>query len=403
MMVVETGVMKAYFSPCGIGLGHAGRCIPVAKKLRQNGAHVFFSTYMDGIQIVQNEDFPVVEVPSIRFATNHDGSMDFRKTAVDQISFSSTIALFQQVEAEIELMKTYRPNVIVSDSRVSPLIAAKLLRIPRLCILNQFRIIFPRDAGFPRLAKWAELTSLLVIGKIWTTGTSVLVPDFPPPYTLSEENLRIPRRYQKYVSIIGPLLPVLPGELSCPKDLREKLGLNQEKPLIFAPISGPWKERIYLIGMLRRIFNKFSDEYQIVMSLGCPGKSVKTVRNENFAEYTWIVNRFEHLKACDLVIARASHGTLTQSISYGKPIIVIPTPNQTEQHCNAKKAVKLGLAMLIDQHKLNKATLESKVQLILRKKLFQETSEHIQKEIVGENGVETAVKTITEVSQARAR
>jgi len=84
----------------------------------------------------------VVEVPPIGFMVKPDGTVDFKQTAVNSGPFFASFTLLKQVDAEIQIMQAFEPEVVVSDSRISPLIAAKLLRIPEVCIFNQFQIIF---------------------------------------------------------------------------------------------------------------------------------------------------------------------------------------------------------------------------------------------------------------------
>jgi len=388
--------MRVHFSPCGLGLGHVGRCVPIAKKLEERGAEILFSTYRDGVRYVHQEGFPVVEVPPVGFTVKPDGTVDFRQSMVDPGPFFTSFTVLKQVDAEIEVMKAFEPDVVVSDTRVSPLIAAKLLEIPRVSILNQFQIIVPRRSRFLRLAKLVDAGALAIIGKIWTSGTRVLIPDFPPPYTLSAGNLRIPNSYEKRVKLIGPILPVHPNELPSKRELREKLGLSHDKPLIFAPISGPVKERAYFTGILRRIFKEFPEDYQIVMSLGYPNASTRPVKNGNLTIYKWVPNRFEYLKACDLIIARAGHGTLTQSICYGKPLVLVPTPSHTEQLNNAKRAAELDIAEIVEQDNLNKQTLLAAVQKMLETDKLGERIKEIQEDAIKLNGLETAIQIIEE-------
>ncbi len=390
--------MRVHFSPCGIGLGHVGRCIPIAKRLEEGGAQVLFSTYRDGVRYVEQEGFPVVEVPPIGFRVEPDGTFDFRQTAINPGPFFAPFTILRQVEAEIEVMKAFEPDVVVSDSRVSPLIAATLLGIPRVSILNQFQIIVPRRTQFLRVGKLVDAGALALIGKVWTAGAHVLIPDFLPPYTLSAGNLRIPDSYKRRISLMGPILAVYPDELPSRGEIREKLGLEEEKPLIFAPISGPVEERAYFTGVLQRIFREFPEDYKVVMSLGYPEASSRPIRNGILTVYRWIPNRFEFLKACDLVIARAGHGTLTQSICYGKPLILVPTPNHSEQLNNAKRAVELGIAEMVDQEDLTKERLLTTVKRVLGVRGFQERVECIQEEALRFNGVETAVQIIEEAS-----
>ncbi len=390
--------MRVYFSPCGIGLGHVGRCVPIARKLLEKNAEVMFSTYREGVSYVEREKLPLVKAPPIGFKVKPNGAIDFRQTAVNPGPFFASFTLLKQIDAEVKAIESFKPDVVVSDSRASPLLAAKILGIPRICILNQFQVIIPRKKRFLHLAKFADSVTLTIIGKIWTSGKEVLIPDFPKPYTISAGNLNIPKSYEEHVKLIGPILSTRPNELPSKEELREKLGLPINKPVLFAPISGPLRERAFLTGILRRILLEFPDDYEIVMSLGYPNADHEPIRHSNLTIYKWLPNRFEYLKACDLVMARAGHGTLTQCLCYGKPMIIVPTPSHTEQINNAKQVEAFGVAKVIEQEELSREKLLSSV----RQTLKGETPERlrqIQQEVLRHDGLENAAKTIIETAE----
>ncbi len=390
--------MRVYFAPCGIGLGHVGRVIPIAKKLQKEHVQVAFSTYRDGIHYVEHEKLPLMKAPPIGFQVKPDGSIDFRQTAVNPGPFFASFALLKQVNAEVKFMETFEPDVVVSDSRISSLLAARLLGIPKICILNQFQLIVPRKKHHLHLARLADSIALTLIGKMWTSGNTVLIPDFPSPYTISAGNLNIPKSYRKNVRLIGPILEVRPDELDSEDKLRSKLKLPAGKPMIFVPISGPIKEKAFLIGLMRKTLLEFPKDYEIVMSLGYPDDNSRPIRHGNVTIYRWIPNRFEYLKACDLVIARAGHGTITQAMCYGKPTILVPTPSHTEQINNAKQASDLGVARILLQENLNRQELLKGVKQILEGGP-QEKLKTIQQEVLQYDGVEEAVQTITSITE----
>jgi len=385
--------MKVYFAPCGIGLGHAGRCIPIAKRLAGEKVEVAFSTYREGTGYVEREGFPLLEAPPIGFQVKPDGTVDFRQTAINPGPFIASFTLLKQVGFELNAIGSIRPDIVVSDSRVSPLMAARLLGVPRICILNQFQMRVPRKKRFLRLSRLAESIMLTFIGLTWTMGNSVLIPDFPPPYTICEGNLVIPKAYRKSVKLIGPILPEHPNSLPTKEKLREKLNLPMDKPVIFVPISGPTTEKAFVSRVLRKILLGFPLDYEIVVSYGYPNADTKPIRHGNVTIYKWLPNRFEYLKACDVAIGRAGHGTITQCICYGKPMIIIPTPGHTEQLTNARQAENLGVARIVLQEMLDKEKLLRSVQQMLRPETIRYIEE-IQKEALKYDGLENAVKEI---------
>jgi len=390
--------MRVYFAPCGIGLGHVGRIVPVARRLLEEHSEVAFSTYRDGIHYVQHEKLPLMKAPPIGFQVKPDGSIDFRQTAVNPGPFFASFTLLKQMNAEVRFMESFEPDVVVSDSRVSSLLAARLLRIPRICILNQFQIIVPRRKSHLHLARFADSMALTLIGKMWTSGNTVLIPDFPPPYTISIGNLNIPRSYRKNVRLVGPILEVQPSKLQDKDILQKKLELPSDKPTIFVPISGSIKEKAFLTGILRKILLEFPEDYEIIMSLGYPDDNSKPVRYGNVTIYKWIPNRFEYLKTCDVIIGRAGHGTIIQAMCYGKPIVLVPTPGHTEQINNAKQAQDLGVAKILLQNELSKDTLLKTVKQVLGGGT-EERLKSIQEEVLRYDGLEEVVTTINHMSK----
>ncbi len=384
--------MRVYFAPCGIGLGHVGRIIPIAKKLLDKKTEVLFSTYGEGLEYAEREKVPLTKAPPIDFQAKPDGTIDLKRSLIKPGPFLAVFTLMKQVNAEIRFIENFKPDVVVSDSRASPLLAAKILRIPRICILNQFQTVIPRRKRFLRLARFADFISLTLIGKIWTSANLVMIPDFPEPYTICAGNLNIPESYRKKVKLIGPIIERKPNDLPKEAELRKKLKLPSDKKIIFAPISGPLKERIFLTLILEKIFRDFPEEYEVVMSLGYPKTQEKPIHYGNLTVYKWIPNRFEYLKACDLVLSRAGHGTITQCLCYGKPMILVPTPSHTEQLYNAKQAENLGIARIIPQGKLSGERIVKETQYVLNSDM-QQIIKEAQKEVLKNDGLENAVQS----------
>jgi len=394
--------MRVYFSPCGMGLGHVGRCVPIAKELEKRGAKTFFSSYNEGLLFLRRENpNNVIEAPPVGIKVKPDGTIDFRRTAANPGPFVASYLLTKQVVAEVKNMKTFKPDIVVSDSRATPVIAAKLMGIPCLCIVNQFQVMIPRRKRFLRLAKLADMISLTFIGKIWTAGLT-LIPDFPPPYTISAGNLNIPKAYKRKVKLIGPIIHILPEQLPNKEKLKKKLNLD-ERPVIFAPISGPVRERAFFTGILRKIFMEFPKDYQIVMSLGYPNAPTEFVQYENLRIYRWMTDRkrFEYLKACDIVISRAGHSTISQSVYYGKPMVLIPTPSHTEQLNNARRTAQIGVAKLLIQPRLATETLLKIIEKVFKDENLRERVIQVQDEVSKVNGLKTSTDIILELAKGK--
>ena len=385
--------MRVYFGVCGVGLGHAGRCTPVARKLLEKGDEVLFSTYSDACDYIRAEGLPLREAPPIYFAVKPDGSVDFRQTTAYPGIFS-TIIFLNQLRAELQFMKDFQPDFVVSDSRVSSILAAKTLGIPQVTVLNLYRVRIPRERRFLRLAQIADGGILTVVGMVWNMGEEVLIPDFLPPYTLSADNLGIPPRRKKKVRFIGPVIEVKPNDLPRREEIREKLGVDEDELFIFVSISGPSTEKRHFISMMKELVKKFPNNYRIAISLAEPNSLKEPIKRGNVTIYPWLHNRFEFLKACDVVVSRAGLGTISQSICYGKPLVLIPTPNHTEQLNNAKRTEALKLGKILDQRNLSYEDLVTSIR-DLSDEPFVSRVKEVQQEALKYDAIGTMVEVIS--------
>jgi UDP-N-acetylglucosamine--N-acetylmuramyl-(pentapeptide) pyrophosphoryl-undecaprenol N-acetylglucosamine transferase len=355
--------LRVYVAPNGIGLGHITRTEPIANALVSQGAEVVYSTYLDGLDYARKKRLPTLPTVPIGFKVKEDGTVDFKMTAATS-GFSLGVRRFlRQVLAEIRNIKRFRPEVVLSDSRASSLIAAKLLGVPVALILNQYRVeivgrpsatrIHPIERLFFLIANifWTFFRTFL--GGVWAQSNTMLIPDFPAPYTISASNLTIPKRHRKKVKLIGPIVPVEPSNLRSQDALKASLFFDSRKLLLYAAVSGPKTERTVLSSLLSQSLSGFPSEFEVVLSRGEPDGSSSPVHDGNLILYDWVENQYELLKASDIVISRAGHGTIMKSVALGKPMILIPIPDHTEQYGNAKRACTLGLAEIIPQREIS--------------------------------------------------
>jgi UDP:flavonoid glycosyltransferase YjiC (YdhE family) len=369
-------MLRVYVAPCGIGLGHITRCEPIADALVSQGAEVVYSTYSDGLDYARRRGLPTLPTVPIGFKAKEDGTVDFKMTAATS-GFSLGVRRFlKQLTAEIRNIKRFKPDVVLSDSRVSSLIAGKLMGVPVALILNQFRVEIVKKPSAKKISPVERLFFLIVnifwlffrtfLGGVWARSDLMLIPDFPAPYTISASNLAIPRRYKKKVKLIGPIVSDEPRERPSGGALNGSLFFASRKPLIYAAISGPKTERTVLADLLLESLRRFPSEYEVVASRGEPNGSSAPVRDGNLTVYDWVEDQYELLKVSDVVVSRAGHGTIMKAIMLGKPMILIPIPDHTEQYGNAKRASKLGLAEIVPQREITAERLLDATKRLLR-------------------------------------
>ena len=127
--------------------------------------------------------------------------------------------------------------------------------------------------------------------------------------------------------------------------------------------------------------------------------SIKPIKRGNTIIYGWVPNRYEYLKACDLVVSRAGHGTLTHSMCYGKTMVLIPTPNHTEQLSNAYRVKEMGIAEILQQKDVTRDTVVKVIKRMLSEENYRKCMDEIQKTISRIDGLNTATETILRIAK----
>lgn len=385
---------RIYFGVCGMGLGHITRSVPIAQKVMAEGGQVLISTYLESVDYVNKFGLPVISAPDLSMDVDITGSIDI-KAATLLSGMSSGLTFLDQVRFEMQNIQGFEPDLVYADTRLSTIYAARLLKIPIVCLLNQFlpRVPRERETIFFRLIDGMIMTTL---GRSWALSSTILIPDFPEPYTISLDSLRIPRRIGARVRLVGSILPQTPNRNHMIKEIREELGIEEDQKLIYAGISGPRAEKIPLINMLIPILSKFPDRYKVIMSMGIPNGGSRQLKRGSLTLVPWIDNRFDYLEACDAVISRGGHETLMQSISYGKPSVIIPMPKHPEQYGNARRAMELNVAKSMHQRDVTLEHLVQRVDEVLESERVRRVLKDInEKEHLGD-GLGRTLETLRE-------
>jgi UDP:flavonoid glycosyltransferase YjiC (YdhE family) len=391
-------------APCGIGLGHITRLHPIAEELNKRGISTVFSTYLDGLEYAKHNQLPTFEAVPLNFRVTADGTIDFKMTAATA-GFSLGIRTFlRQITREIQFLKQFKPDVVVSDSRASSLVAARLLRIPVALVLNQFRVeIMRRPTGrklslhdrlFFFIANIGWLFIRTAIQLVWGTSQVILIPDLPAPYTISLGNLAIPNRYNGKVKLIGPTIESGCNSEEAETRAEHELGFDHNRPVIYGAVSGPRIEREVLGRMLLESFEQLPRGFQVVLSRGDPNGSPKAYGKRGMKVFDWLENQDDFIRASDVVVSRAGHGTIMKALLYGKPMILIPIPDHTEQIGNARRALNLHVARIIDQSALNGETLELNIEEILNSNEYRAKAAGVSRVAASMRAIPTACDII---------
>src|SRR3989441_5125864 len=354
----RTSGLRLYIGPCGLGLGHITRCDAIAREFSNENVDVLFSSYLDALDYLKRSGFTYFSAIPLSFRTREDGTIDPKMTMSQNGVTVGLWGFIRQLIGEVRQISAFDPDVVISDTRISTLVAAFILRKPRILILNQYSVQMPKDDRKHRLADrpmlfaakiiWKYISAMLELA--WGVSDLIIVPDLKAPYTISRYNLAIPPGIRKKVRLVGPLTP---SRLNAPSGT---LRAGMERPLVFACVSGPATDRKYLVNKLTDVLKEFPGDYELILSCGDPNGSFGEKRIGKLAVHEWMTEQsyWRTFERADVIVSRAGHETIMKAISEGKPSVLIPPPNHTEQANNAKRAEELGVAVVLGQSKTDK-------------------------------------------------
>jgi len=365
---------RIHLGVCGIGFGHAARAVQIARAFKKKGWSLTISSYGEGLEYLRRSGLDAYKVPRISYGVLHEGKVSIKMTIFRNILLP--IRILEQASYEISLIDRNNVDVVISDTRPSTVIAAKMLGKPVLTILNQFniRILYPK---YRWIIESLEAASYLV-GWIWLRSDRILVADYPPPLTISKRNLVFPEdaEVKKKVKYIGPIIEDSIRELPEKEYLRNKYGVGlQGKPVILFKATGPTYERKALVDKMIPLLRKLSREFEIIVTLGGLHLDLQS-KHDDLKIYEWVDEPLELLKIADLVITRAGQTTLAKILALGKPVIMIPIPGHAEQNWNAISVEENNAGVKLDEENISEETLRKTINHVLDLNYYEMASHY---------------------------
>lgn len=384
---------SAYFAPYGVGLGHASRLLMVADHLRQEGINIQFSSYGEAVSYVSMLGYKCATVSPVEFAWSMEGGFSVKDSIANIPVWFANFS--RQVNQETRNMLGCNPDIVVSDSRLSPLMAARLLNVPSIVILNQIKLLLsPRlhELVAPRI--FENLVGEFM-GSMWAMAQRILVPDLPPPYTLSAHNvwdIGSASRKLEYVGFASPRPQINRQQVIKTTDM---LGLDRSRPLVFVHISGPVKTRPALLKVAVETAKRLDPKIQFVISAGKPGGVSHPRRIGRLSwYYEWCPVRDEIFAASDLLVLRGGHVALSQAIQFGKPVVTVPIENHGEQLGNCAKMEQLGAGVMLHPKRLISEQLAGAIEKVLGDSNYNKKSTELQRLAERLNGIDNVVKIV---------
>ena len=385
--------MKAYFAAYGVGLGHASRSIMIANRLQNTGVTIRFSSYGEAAIYISMQGYECIAVPPIEFAWSIDGQFSIKYSIANMPKWFTNFS--RQLNKETRNMIEYRPDIIVSDSRLSSLITARFMGIPAVVILNQVKLLLSPHLREFRIARLFEKINGEILGLMWTFADKILIPDLPPPYTIAGHNIWDTSSVAgklEYVGFTAPKLCITQEQIS---KVVQYLGLNRSKPIVFIHVSGPMETRIPIIRTAIEACKSLRQEIQYIISEGRPKGDIEPKKlSESGWYYEWCPVRDEIFAMSNAVLLRGGHVAISQAIQFGKPIITIPIESHGEQLGNSEKIAKIGIGIMLKTKQLKANQITDAIHQILDDPRYQKKANELMKLTEKLDGIDNVVKVV---------
>jgi UDP-N-acetylglucosamine--N-acetylmuramyl-(pentapeptide) pyrophosphoryl-undecaprenol N-acetylglucosamine transferase len=380
-------------APYGVGLGHASRLVMVADELKVDGMDIKFSSYGEATSYVSMRGYKCASVSPVEFAWSMEGGFSVKNSLANIPLWFTNFS--KQVNQEIRNLIMWNPSVVVSDSRLSPLLAAKMVRVPSVVVLNQIKLLLSPRLRELALSRMFESIVGEFLGKMWSMADRILVPDLPPPYTISAHNVwgigSVSNKLE-YIGFASPKPQIIEEQVS--KVVRS-LGLEISHPIVFVHVSGPFQTRPALIKIAFESVKKLDPKVQVIISEGNPkGKSEPTRIGKNSWFYEWCPVRDELFAVSDLLVLRGGHVALSQAILFGKPVVSIPIENHGEQLGNSAKLAELGAGVMIHPKHLNSNDLSDAIEKVLADPGYKKNASELRRRAENLNGIDNIVQVV---------
>ncbi|XVJ52070.1 MAG: hypothetical protein HEQ32_08375 [Vampirovibrio sp.] len=354
---------KIYFSVSSEGYGHSSRAMALTKTLEPH--EYVIGSYGIALERMKGLGYHCLPIPQELKLVGSNGGFNVGATILN--TQSAVFNFNQLVQEEMDIIRDYGVTLVVADGRIAPVVAASRMEVPCLVLTNQ-------SAFYPFFAKDTPLVKLLGLSfewlmKFWLcSAEEILIPDFPPPYTVCLPNLSLKPKVKKRTRFLGPLVTFDPEAVQ-PIHLPEAKG----NALIVVTLGGhDYRRPLFdaVLGMAK----DFPTHHFAVLTPFLPydGQAVPV----NVSLHAQIMDCSSFFKAAEVVITQAGHSSAMELMSLGKPCVVVPDAKQIEQEHNAQRLLDLGMGLRIEYSDLNSVSLgETLRSLLLQKEWFQTNAE----------------------------
>jgi hypothetical protein len=320
--------------PLEWGLGHAGRMIPLAEKLRVMGNNIFIGAGKEHLSLFRNE------LPGLTYI-NFPGFKPGYSRLLPQylaLLFRTPVLIYYIMLEHFRLKKIIHENaidIVISDNRFG----LWNRKVKTVYVTHMPVIPFPKQFFF------LEFIGIILHRTVMKKYSFCFIPDLPGDLNLSgrlSHGVKLPRN-ARYIGLLSRFTG-----LNSSRD-NNPAGFEHHTILL----SGPEPQREILKQKLTGIFK--GKDVPVIILEGKPGDSIEMVRTDNIISYNHLPSRAikEVIIGSRSIVTRSGYTTIMELISLNCNALLIPTPGQTEQEYLASYLSEKGWFTTISQKNIN--------------------------------------------------
>lgn len=378
--------------PDGNWLSHTSRPLEVAKSLRQLGYNIIFAGEGNFMELPRKNGFQIIPI------VTNDPEFGLVVSRSGRVNYYNYEFMNKCVKEETKLFEKVKPELVLTDWRISASTSCELTGIPLATIMNAAWTNY--DTVNYKAPEHLKITQIL--GKQITTRFMPLIKNFILSYDIRPTN-----KFRRHNGLkpLKNLWDVIKGDLNLLVDIPE-YGPTKDLPSNFQYV-GPifWEPEVQPPVWLEKLDTEKPTIYFTMGSTGNPSFFEQAIEIFGNTEYQCIVttagmielnnvpeNFFvvdyapgsKIMEKSDIVVCHGGNGTIYQAMSNGVSIIGIPTMH--DQEFNLDRVVDLGIGIHLSELKFKPVHLVTAVKKILSEKSYKENALIYKKILAKYNG-----------------
>ena len=365
--------MSKIFFAFSSGIGPLIRCLPIANELRNRGHEIgFYAIDKASEFMIENNhkkiDLEPIEPPNNELLVEKNPTYPSLSVYYSFLGYQDRDFVRRKIKAWLNLIKSYRPNVIVSDCCLEASIVSKITNLP-MVFINQSVFQVNNHIRFWEETYWENE---IVIANINDILRRYSVPEVNRVEELFQGDINIypsipefdPSNQQDIV-YTGPI--IWDGYNYATSNQNE-YQRDSEKKMVTVYTGrmndlGGGNSGLIIFRQLIEVFR--SIDCNVRLTTGglddIPEEDLSNIP-ENVTIYKWlpVSKLYEHT---DLIIHHGGHGSCLSSIIHGTPTLVLPT--HSEREYNARRLSAMGISEFINPRTSTVEELKLRIKLML--------------------------------------